>query len=97
MADQSIKVIIGGRDYPLKAATPEMEQLMRIAAEQINAKLDTYNAKYPDMSMQDKLAFVALQESVSKLSFNRRLISVKEEAESLLMETTDYLEAIEKR
>ena len=93
--DQSIKVIIGGKDYPLKASTPEMEHYMRIAAEQINQKLDTYNAKYPDLPVADKLAFVCLQEVVSRLSCQKKIASMKAEADSFLNETSAYLQKIE--
>ena len=37
--EQSITLKIAGKDYPLKATSPEMEQLMRLAAETINQKL----------------------------------------------------------
>lgn len=93
--DQSIKVIIGGRDYPLKASSPEMEKFMRIAAEQINQKLDTYNAKYPDLSAVDKLAFVCLQEVVNRLSCQKKIANMNAEADSFLNETNAYLQKIE--
>ena len=49
--DQSITLKIAGKDYPLKAATPEMEQIMRIAADAINKRLAQYDAKFPDKDM----------------------------------------------
>ena len=60
---QSIKIKIAGNEYPLVAATPEMEQLMRLAAEAINQKLTAYDAKFPNKSLSDKLSFVALRDS----------------------------------
>ncbi|MCQ2140805.1 MAG: cell division protein ZapA [Bacteroidales bacterium] len=93
--DQSIKVIIGGKDYPLKASSPEMEHFMRIAAEQINQKLETYNAKYPDLSVADKLAFVCLQEAVNRLSAQKKIANMNAEVDSFLNETSTYLQKIE--
>lgn len=95
--DQSIKVIIAGKDYPLKAATPEMEQLMRIAAEQINQKLDAYNAKYPDLPIADKLAFVCLQETVTRLSCQRKIKDITSESNAFLQEINSYLQKIENK
>ncbi|MBR4134702.1 MAG: cell division protein ZapA, partial [Bacteroidales bacterium] len=40
--EQSITIKIAGKDYPLKATSPEMEQLMRLAADSINQKLAAY-------------------------------------------------------
>ena len=57
--EQSIKIKIAGVEYPLKASSPEMEQLMRLAAEAINQKLSAYDAKFPNKSLSDKLSFVA--------------------------------------
>lgn len=89
--DQSIKLQIGGREYPLKATSPEMEQVMRLAAEEINQRIDSYNAKYPDRTMLDKLAFVALNETVAKINCQRRLSAAVNEAGELTRLTNDYL------
>ena len=45
--EQSIKIRIAGKEYPLKANSPEMEQMLRLAAETINQKLAAYDAKHP--------------------------------------------------
>ena len=81
--EQSITLKIAGKDYPLKATSPEMEQLMRLAAETINQKLAVYDAKFPDKTLVDKLSFVALNETVSRMSYQKRLSSVNEEAERI--------------
>ena len=65
--EQSITIKIAGKDYPLKATSPEMEQLMRLAADSINQKLAAYDAKFPDKTLVDKLSFVALNETVSRM------------------------------
>ena len=95
--EQSITIKIAGKDYPLKASSPEMEQLMRLAAETINQKLAVYDAKFPDKTLVDKLSFVALNETVSRMSFQKRLSSVGEEAKRMLSQTSSYLDSIDKK
>ena len=95
--EQSITLKIAGKDYPLKATSPEMEQLMRLAAETINQKLAVYDAKFPDTTLVDKLSFVALNETVSRMSYQKRLSSVNEEAKRMLSQTSSYLDDIDKK
>ena len=95
--EQSITIKIAGKDYPLKATSPEMEQLMRLAAETINQKLAVYDAKFPDKTLVDKLSFVALNETVSRMSYQKRLSSVNEEAKRMLSQTSSYLDNIDKK
>ena len=92
--EQSITIRIAGTDYPLKATSPEMEQLMRIAAETINKKIAAYDARFPERSLADKLSFVALNETVSRLATQRKLEQAAQEAASLKKETDDYLSHI---
>ena len=95
--EQSITIKIAGKDYPLKANSPEMEQLMRLAAESINQKLAAYDAKFPDKTLVDKLSFVALNETVSRMSYQKRLASAGDEAKALLSRTDAYLDSIDKK
>lgn len=95
--EQSITIKIAGKDYALKANSAEMEQLMRIAAETINQRLSAYDAKYPDKTLADKLAFVTLSETVSRLSYQKKLSALGEEAKRLQSETDRYLENIDKK
>ncbi|MBO5635728.1 MAG: cell division protein ZapA [Bacteroidales bacterium] len=93
---QSIKIKIAGNEYPLVASSPEMERLMRLAAEAINQKLSAYDAKFPNKSLSDKLAFVALNEAVSRLTYQKRLSDVGDEAGKLQEDVESYLKNIEK-
>ena len=95
--EQSITIKIAGKDYPLKATSPEMEQLMRLAAESINQKLAAYDAKFPDKTLVDKLSFVALNETVNRMSAQKRFSSVSDEARALLGRTSAYLDSIDKK
>lgn len=89
--EQNITIKIAGKDYALKVTSPEMEQLMRMAAETINEKLMDYDSKYPEKTLADKLALISLTVTVSKLSYYRKLKSVNEEAKRMLDQTNSYL------
>jgi cell division protein ZapA (FtsZ GTPase activity inhibitor) len=95
MMGQSVTIKIAGKEFPLKAASPEIEQMMRIAAEQINQKLSDYSARFPDKTLADKLAFVALNEAVTKISCMRRLEMLDKEVKEMTGETDKYLKSIE--
>lgn len=93
---RKIKIRIAGIDYPLMAASEPMEQIMRLAAESVNQKLSAYNAKYPDKSMTDKLAFVALNEAIARLTSQKKMSDASQEAAKLQEEVDKYLKDIEK-
>lgn len=92
---QNITIKIAGTDYPLVAQSPEMEKLMRLAAEDIGRMLAKYDAKFPDKSLVDKLAFVTLNETVAKLSAQQKMLALKDEADALAAETASYLKGME--
>jgi len=96
MADQSITIRIAGSEYPLKASSPEMEQLMRIAAETINKKLSAYDVKFPNKNLSDKLAFVALNETINRLASQKKLADAGEETKKLQEDLESYLKNIGK-
>jgi hypothetical protein len=73
-----------------------MEQLMRLAAEAINQKLTAYDAKFPNKSLSDKLSFVALNETVTRLTYQKRIADAGEEARKLQEDVESYLKNIEK-
>ena len=73
-----------------------MERLMRLAAEAINQKLAAYDAKFPNKSLSDKLSFVALNETVSRLTYQKRLSEASEEGRKLQEDVESYLKNIEK-
>ena len=95
--DQSITLKIAGKEYPLRASSPEMEQLMRLAAEDVNKMLSRYTEKYPDKSLEEKLAFVTLQEALFKISAQRKAAAIVDEISSLKSDTDAYLSGIEKK
>ena len=95
--EQRVVIKISGKEFSLKANSPEMEQMMRIAAEQINQMLTDYNARYPDRPLADKLAFVALNQAVFKISYERRLETFDKEVKEMTAETDKYLKSIEEK
>jgi len=95
--DQSITLKIAGKEYPLKAATPEMEQMMRIAAEAIGKRLAQYDAKFPEKELVDKLVFVTLNETVNRIAVQRKLAAQEEGEKKLLDEISSYLDSIDRK
>ena len=95
--DQSITLKIAGKDYPLKAATPEMEQMMRIAAEAIGKRLAQYDAKFPEKDLVDKLVFVTLNETVNRIAMQRKLAAQEDAEKKLLDEILGYLDSIDRK
>lgn len=93
---QNIKIKIAGVEYPLVASSPEMERMMRLAADAINQKLTAYDAKYPNKTLSDKLSFVALNEAVGRLAYQKRLADADGEAKRLQEDVESYIRNIEK-
>lgn len=92
--DQSITIKIAGKEYSLKASSPEMERCMRLAADDINKRLSAYDEKYPDKRLEDKLAFVTLNETVSKITAMGKLNALATEVSGLAEELETYLSGI---
>lgn len=95
--DQSVTIKIAGQEYSLKASSPQMERLMRLAAESVNKKLEGFSAKYPDRTLADKLAFVVLNEAVSRLALQKSLEDVKAEVSAITVQLDSYLDTIEEK
>lgn len=91
MPEQNITLKIAGKEYALKAKSPEMEQIMRLSAEEINSVLAKYNEKFPDRSLSDKLAFVTLNETMARLTAERKFSKLMQEADEFKAQTDDYL------
>lgn len=93
---QNVTLKIGGKEYHLSAPTPEVEQYMRLAAENINTRLDSFGARYSNVSDYEKLMFVAVQEAVRKIDARRKLQTLKAECDALDQQLGDYLDGIDK-
>jgi len=74
MEQQSIRISIADRYYPLKIAIADEEKI-RAAAKIINDKVDLYKQKYVNRDTQDALSMALLQ-------FVIRLIEAEQKEES---------------
>ena len=90
--EQSITIKIAGKQYPLKAKTPEMERLIRLSADSINRQMTAYSTRYPDSKSEDRITFVAINESAARIAAESRLKALEEEIASLKASTQAYLE-----
>lgn len=93
---QRVVLKIAGKEYELEAASPEMEQMMRIAAADVNEMLQKFDTRYPDATMIDKFAFVAVQEAIGKFYAKKKFDVVKSEMGSLQDELESYLGGLNK-
>ena len=89
---QRVKIKIAGREYALSAESEQQEQNMRLAAEAINSQLSKLDISFPTASPDEKLAFVALNESVQRMGFQMALESLKGEADDLGRRLDTYLQ-----
>lgn len=93
---QSIKIKIAERTYPLKVNSPEHEEVIRKAADDINRKVNFYLDKFPGKSMVEILSFVALNVCMTNISLQDQAKEMNEAEANLAKELEGYLENIDK-
>ncbi len=93
---QNITVKIAGRPYPVKADSPEQEELIRKAADEINQKFAAYQQKRQDKGVVELLSFAALNVAMAKLVLMGKLTELAKEEVALTTELEGYLENIDK-
>lgn len=89
---QSITLKIAGKSHKMVASTPEQESLMRHAAEQISSMYESYQTKYPNVPVEDKMSFVALKAMMLYLDSQGRKNKVDSEVSRLEEALRNYLE-----
>mgnify|MGYP003289635756 CR=1 FL=1 len=94
---QSIKVVISGRDIPLKVNSPEHEELIRKAASEINRKVKFYLERYPGKSLNEIMSLVALNTGIAYAGLQKQMETSAEDVSTLLKELEAYLDNIEKK
>ena len=94
--EQSIKIKIADREYPLKVSSPEKEEVIRKAAADLNKKITLYQEKYPNKGMIEILSFVALNVSMTNVVTQKQIEAMKEGEENLAKELQGYLDNIDK-
>ena len=93
MSQLSIKVNIAGRTYPLTIERSE-EEMIRKAADNINASINDLKENYAVKDMQDLLAMTALQLSTKSNTISKEVDDdkVANELKALDKELSDFLE-----
>ena len=90
---QSITLKIQGKEYELVAYTPEMERLMRLAAEEVDGMLAEYDSTYSNVPKEEKLVFAAVREAVGKFRAMKELDMYKADVKSLESQLSSYLKS----
>lgn len=93
---QNITLKLAGREYRMSADSQQMESMMRIAAEAINEQLKDLDAKFTKKTLEEKLAIVALNETVKKLRFQNQFEEIEKEVKLTAGQIDNYLENIDK-
>ena len=93
MGQLSIKVNIAGRTYPLTIERSE-EEMIRKAADNINASIKDLKENYAVKDIQDLLAMTALQLSTKSTTISKEVDDdkVANELKTLNKELSDFLE-----
>ena len=94
---QSINIKIAGRPYNLTATSPEHEEVIRKAAEDVNRKIAQYQEKFPKTGLSDIMAFMALNVCMNNIVLQNHVNQMKEAEETLAGELESYLENIDKK
>jgi cell division protein ZapA (FtsZ GTPase activity inhibitor) len=93
---QSITIKIADRPYSLKVTSPEQEELIRKAADEVNRKISAYQDRMPGKGMVELLSFAALNVCMANLSLQDQLKEIAREEKSLADELEGYLENIDR-
>ena len=93
---QSINIKIAGRPYNLSATSPEHEEIIRKAADDVNKKIAQYQEKFPNKGMTEIMSFMALNVCMSNILLQRQVNTMKEGEELLAKDLERYLENIDK-
>ena len=93
---QSIKVTITERTYPLQVKSPEHEEMIRKAVDDINRRVKFYLDKFPTKGMIEVLSLVALNVGIQNCGLQKQVDSAMEDEATLLKELEAYLEKADK-
>jgi cell division protein ZapA (FtsZ GTPase activity inhibitor) len=94
--DQKISIKIAERTFNLTAPTPEKEEVIRLAADAINRRLETYTRSNPGKTLVELLSVVALNECACRIALQREKAAQEAEAEQLGKDMANYLAQMEK-
>lgn len=94
--DQKISIKIAERTFNLTAPTPEKEEVIRLAADAINQRLEAYTRSNPGKTLVELLSVVALNECACRISLQREKAAHEAEAQQLGKDMANYLAQMEK-
>ena len=89
--DQKISIKIAERTFNLTASTPEQEEVIRLAADAINRRLETFTRRNPGKNLVELMSMVALNEGVCRINIQREMAAKEAEAEQLGKDMANYL------
>ena len=92
---QSISIRIAERTYSLKVSSPEQEEVIRKAAEDINRKVALYQEKFPDKGILEILSFVTLNVCMANITLQKQMKNLEDEETALAKELEGYLDNID--
>ena len=93
---QSINIKIAGRPYNLTATSPEHEEVIRKAADEVNSKIAQYQERFPNKGLTEILSFMALNVCMNNIILHKQVKGMKDAEERLAKELERYLENIDK-
>ncbi len=93
---QSITVTIVDRSYPLQVKSPEHEEMIRKAVDDINRRVKYYLEKYPNKGTVEVLSLVALNVGIVNCGLQKQLDMTIAEEGNLLNDLEGYLDNIDK-
>ena len=93
---QSISRKIAERTYSLKVSSPEQEEVIRKAADDVNRKISLYQEKFPDKNLSDVLSFMALNVCIANITLQKQLKEMSTAEEELAKELERYLDNTDK-
>jgi hypothetical protein len=92
---QKISVKIAGRTFNLTAASPQQEEVFRLAAEAINKRFVGYTQSHPGKTVADMLSMVALSETVLRIGLQKEMEKLRQSESNLEKDLEQYLKDIE--
>ena len=93
---QSINIKIAGRAYNLHVTSPEQEEVIRMAAEDINKKIAHYQEKFPTKGITEIMSFMALNVCMNNIILQKKVKDTKDEVDGLAEMLGSYLESNDK-
>ncbi len=93
---QNITIKLGERPYSLIATSPEQEQLIRKAADEVNRRIKVYQDRTPEKPMLELMSFAALNICMTNITMQESFRSLSSEEQRLARELGSYLENIDK-